>query len=364
VRVRAAAVAALAAFAIGVPSASAQPVSCGQVITQNTTLDADLYCDVPGQPTVRIGADGITLDLGGHTLGANHTAIVNDGHDRVTIRNGTVLADDGAVVLNGADHNRLHDLTLRGLYQGFVLTDSDHNTISSNTLPGIGILVLGGSDDNTIAGNTITSGEGFIWLTDANRNRIVRNVVDGTDGPAIQLTTSHRNRIAGNHVAVNFWRGMYLDRSDRNELVENLNSTGGPYGPPGGGFELHDSNRNLLARNVFDRTRLGALVASGADNVLTGNEATQAQGGPFPVLDGDGFRVDAPATGTQLTRNVAIGFSDDGIDVDAAGTLLRRNTANDNGDLGIEAVPGIIDLGGNRASGNGNPLQCLNVVCR
>jgi len=47
-----------------------------------------------------------------------------------------------------------------------------------------------------------------------------------------------------------------------------------------------------------------------------------------------------------------------------ARTRLRGNAATDNGDLGIEAVPGTIDLGGNTASGNGNPLQCLNVVCR
>jgi hypothetical protein len=50
----------------------------------------------------------------------------------------------------------------------------------------------------------------------------------------------------------------------------------------------------------------------------------------------------------------------------AALTGLRAadpNTANRNHDLGIEAVPGVIDGGGNKASGNGNPAQCLNVVC-
>jgi hypothetical protein len=26
-------------------------------------------------------------------------------------------------------------------------------------------------------------------------------------------------------------------------------------------------------------------------------------------------------------------------------------------------VPGVRDAGGNSASGNGNPLQCLNVAC-
>ena len=30
----------------------------------------------------------------------------------------------------------------------------------------------------------------------------------------------------------------------------------------------------------------------------------------------------------------------------------------------LEAVPGITTVGGNKAHGNGNPLQCLNVACR
>jgi hypothetical protein len=43
---------------------------------------------------------------------------------------------------------------------------------------------------------------------------------------------------------------------------------------------------------------------------------------------------------------------------------VRANSANNNGDLGIESIEGTIDGGGNRAGGNGNPLQCVNVVCR
>ena len=34
-----------------------------------------------------------------------------------------------------------------------------------------------------------------------------------------------------------------------------------------------------------------------------------------------------------------------------------------NGDLGIEAVFGVTDGGGNKAFGNGNPLQCTNITC-
>jgi parallel beta-helix repeat protein len=69
--------------------------------------------------------------------------------------------------------------------------------------------------------------------------------------------------------------------------------------------------------------------------------------------------------GSELVGNVATNNGDDGIEISAeTGVVLTRNTANDNGDFGIEAVPGVSDGGGNKASGNGNPLQCLNVFCR
>jgi hypothetical protein len=43
---------------------------------------------------------------------------------------------------------------------------------------------------------------------------------------------------------------------------------------------------------------------------------------------------------------------------------LTRNEARRNGGLGIFAVRGVIDGGGNRASGNGDRRQCVNVACR
>ena len=49
-------------------------------------------------------------------------------------------------------------------------------------------------------------------------------------------------------------------------------------------------------------------------------------------------------------------------------TVIRANTRDSTwtgafADSGIEAVPGVTDGGGNRASGNGQPAQCLGVVC-
>jgi parallel beta-helix repeat protein len=130
------------------------------------------------------------------------------------------------------------------------------------------------------------------------------------------------------------------------------------------GVSIEDSSRNRFVGNSVFAVVDGFDLHSGADNVFRGNDVSgvPVDRKPYIPYVPDGFAIAAGATGTVLRDNTVRGF-DDGIDVDAPGTRLKGNTADDNGDLGIEAVPGIIDLGGNSASGNGNPLQCLNVAC-
>jgi hypothetical protein len=75
-------------------TAQAQP-SCGDTITQDTTLTADLACDGTGYLGAALkisGAADITLDLGGHTLTGNGSFVgIAMGYSQnMTIRHGTV----------------------------------------------------------------------------------------------------------------------------------------------------------------------------------------------------------------------------------------------------------------------------------
>jgi parallel beta-helix repeat protein len=80
--------------------------------------------------------------------------------------------------------------------------------------------------------------------------------------------------------------------------------------------------------------------------------------------DVDGIFVAAGSHNTRIVDNRAeFNGGDDGIDVNSSATTITSNTANKNGDLGIEAVPGVTDGGGNVASDNGDPRQCVNVDC-
>ena len=62
-----AAVLTIAAALLLVPPASATHVGCGDVVTQDTTLDSDLLCEGDG---LIVAASDVTLDLGGHVIRA------------------------------------------------------------------------------------------------------------------------------------------------------------------------------------------------------------------------------------------------------------------------------------------------------
>jgi hypothetical protein len=82
--------------------ASAGSDLCGQTITESVTLAAD---QTSAEDGLVVGADGITIDLGGHTIagdmGTGDVGIDLNGHSDVTIRNGTVRNFEDGIAYNG-----------------------------------------------------------------------------------------------------------------------------------------------------------------------------------------------------------------------------------------------------------------------
>lgn len=134
---------ALGSLALAAAPAAAQPLGCGAVLTQDTTLTTDLL-DCPENGLV-IGAPGITVDLGGHTVAApdtltgdpNGVGIDNSaGYDGVTIRNGTVnYFRRGGVHLVRVDDSQVLDLEmfLPGEF-GILLETGSRNRFAGNTV--------------------------------------------------------------------------------------------------------------------------------------------------------------------------------------------------------------------------------------
>jgi Periplasmic copper-binding protein (NosD) len=368
------ALAVVGAMLLGGGRASASHVSCGDIITADTTLDSDLV-DCPNNGIV-IGADGVTLDLNGHLIDGDGTpfagcpqnvicdgGVVNDGHDGVTVRDGSVREFGVGVFVGKARHNRLLSLSSsrneigvviveaarslvrnssanRSVEQGLVLFHSDHNRILHSSFRhnrNLGVIMRMGSTANLIEGN-LFSGKSHapqIVMEDSNANRVSRNRCVRISGCIVVDASGNRNVIARNRVARARANGIAIEDGDGNVVAHNV-----VVQPRGAGIRLG-----------LAHPRIG-----GADNVVRRN---LVRGG-----GSDAYVVSKADNSSLLSRNVAVGAGDDGFDVRSRTAKLAGNRAVRNRDLGIEAVRGVIDGGGNIARGNGDPRQCVNVACR
>lgn len=312
-RLAAALVIALGVLVQTAETASGQAVQCGQVITEDTTLDSDLSCPL-GSNGLVVGADGVTIDLNGHEVagavfpgGAGGVGIDNSaGYDGVTVRDGSV----------------------RGFGRGVVLTDASDNRVAGLRVDGVGTtaLTIEGGAANTVVASDLTG-------------RFSALVATGSDGM----------RIAGNTANGFFASDAMSIQSSLSVIAHNTTGTTGT-----GSVSIRGSSNRIVDNQLFGQLFASLALLSGSGNLAARNTASLAV---------DGIFVSAETTGTVLRRNVASRNGDDGIDVESPDTRLIANEANENGDLGIEAVAGVFGAA-NHASGNLNPLQCLNVVCR
>jgi parallel beta-helix repeat protein len=390
---------ALAAFVVpGSGQALASNVSCGATITTNTKLDSDLT-NCPSNGIV-IGADNITLDLNGHTVGGDGVpagscldericdlGISNlAGHADVMIKGGAVRGFDVGISVGGSE-NRIQRLSLANNSTfGVIVGDSTGSRIDHNSVDdGVSSIVMFGSTDGCIDHNSLAGSEGYAMpIFGSSHNRIEQNVLEGDQHGILLEESSNDNEIRGNRIS--HGGSIEIAHSSDNRVEENALTN------PGDGMLLAEAHHTVVSGNLVTDAGLGfpdnggfGITLDGAvDSLVQRNVVTGGKGPAIFVTSlesqgtsdrnvishnvanskfSDGILVNADATATLLERNTANGNGHDGIEVSAAGTTLTRNTANFNHELGIEAVPGVTDGGGNRARGNGNPLQCTNVTC-
>ena len=229
------AAAALAAGALAAPAAHASgaPLHCGATIKHSTKLTQDLTnCRGVG---LRIGADGITLDLNGHTIAAaakrNPTAhgILDVGHDRVTIKGGTVKGFGAyGVRLAQVQRNHVTDMTMTANFTGIGLVESSHNLVERSAMTG-----------SRFTGVNLTGG---------TANTVTLDRIAGSIGPGVLLQTSVR------------------DHGSANRILENAIDGNGIQVNPG-------QHAALIARNTI-RSAGDGIVVYEPSTILRGNAAT------------------------------------------------------------------------------------------
>lgn len=307
-------------------SASTAALACGDTITVDTELDADLV-DCPSNGLV-IGADDITLDLDGHTIDGDDAlvetcpedeicdvGVLNDGHHGVRVRDGDIEQFGVGALALRARRNGLNDLTTtENVFSGIILALTSHSRVG--------------------------------W------SRAFGNAGPGS-GVGITMFRSHHNRISHNRVFHNAELGIHLDTSNRNHVAHNVVRRN-----PEDGIVLQ-GNRNVVAGNHVRHNAITiTLFARGAEaigNIVRRNVVRRAPRG--------GIGIDMNVEGTLVRRNHVFHAGSHGILVGNPTTEVTRNEARDNHRLGIKAVEGTLDGGGNRASGNGDPRQCVNISC-
>lgn len=279
-----------------VPQASAAPANgCGMVITQSMTLTADIGpC---GRGGIVIAADGIRVDLGGHTISGKATAgdgagVLFDGVSGSWVLNGTVTGFDAGVAIVGGDTNTVWNITAR---------DNIGSLKGSRPAYGDGVVIRSSS---------------LNWVT---RSTIVNNgpyggiSVFADAGMVSDSNVMERNRIVDNDVA----------RATRNEdsgiRVE---------GPSATGTIIMD---NTIIANGLDGITL--IESQGPDpsftawitrNTVTGN-GFHGMGN----RKGDGI-VLLGGTGVLVTENEVSGNAAHGIRVAAVSSRILGNTSTGN----------------------------------
>jgi parallel beta-helix repeat protein len=377
--------AAAAVIAFGGGQALASNVGCGDTIKKDTKLDRNLLgCPNNG---VVIGADGVTLNLNGHLIDGDgtefggcdpnaevcDTGIVDDGHDRVTVKNGRVRQFAVGVLFGTSSRgvvrrNRVLGITSSGnRFFGFVIASTIRSLVRNSSATGSlapdgdGLGLFAARHVRILHNSFRHNAEIGIHMDQSSHNLISGNLFTETsEFAALLITGSNRNEVRGNH-SVRDRDGIIVGPGSGNVIAGNRISDPGGGRGHGDGIAVEAGHGNLVANNVVVGARVGVRLGvqpppiGGARNVVRRN-LVKGSGE-------DGFLVNRKDHLSLLSHNTAVGAGDDGFDVRSRSARLTGNLALRNGDLGISAVRGALDRGGNVARNNGDPRQCTNIAC-
>jgi len=332
------------------------PVNCGDTLTTNATLTADLNCPGGG---VTIGATGVTFDLGGHRLSGS----VSMGQPNTTVRNGTLgglnfprggstpagpFTIDNVVLASAPFVRFVQGLTFRGSQLPGLTCECDDVTISGGTLSGSYSF---GLDNNNVSITNATMNGASLLFSEVNNITVADNTgTFSVDVSNCAGVTIQRNGFRGGNTAIGIGAGLTT-------RVKILNNTFSGYA-----IGVH------ARLNFLDEMR-GAVISG---NTFSGNGATGilidiANARPTtPVsISGNTFSGNGRSSGGLTDR--AGRSVNDGLHLNlpaGESITISGNTARNNNDYGIESVNPVSDGGTvNHASGNGNPAQCTGLTC-
>ncbi len=376
--------------------AQAGIVRCGEVITQDTTLDSDVG-PCPGLGII-IGASNVVLDLNGHTLIG--IPVIRQSPDKpglllrqvsgVTVRNGTIQGFDAGIAIMGGGQNTVRKVTLKDnvnyrivtgrdsqqadvvsedgpfcdLGDGIAVFNSNSNVLEHNEIVGngpfSGVSLIGGSDDNVVAKNKFRDND-ILNETPQGWGTICGSDIDGPVAnpappgpPAFECCAT-----TGRHVQD---IGVRVEGpgADRNLIESNQIKTSGLMG-----VMVHGNNTMMgQPPNSYTVIRKNHI----SETARIGHKLDRQGHGIY--LHHPGPRIVHAPPNTLIELNVSSNNYGGGIFLDSKGTLhstvVRNNVVNQNGLDGLyvngpgspAGLPNVIV--NNRGHGNGDRADEVN----
>lgn len=361
--------AALVAPLASVPAAWASGgATCGTVLMEDLVLDADLVC--PGTGLV-VGADNVSIDLAGfHLIGSGAGAgVYADNRRGLTIRNGTIEGFYQGVSLYRQTGSELVELAFSDNFVGFYASRGSANALRNSVVTRSIMGVLGDESERgmLVADTRFTENStGLVLSWNSGGSHIVRNHFSNNGG-AISTTENGGHLIEDNLIAENRV-GVSLFSSGGNRVFRNRIADNERFGVAISGSL---SNGNQVEDNIVQRNDVGIRVAIGGlrGTEISGNQIRDNRSAGMQMDITSGFADGSAIVGNTFSENgfgSPLGSAGDGLDVyvgaEKGVVTVAGNRAFRNAGLGIRAA-GVVDGGANRAKRNGNPLQCIGVVC-
>lgn len=322
--------------ALGTP-AWASTLACGDTITTDVTLTADLTCSGTALRVQVSGTGTVHVDLAGHRITGDGTGT---GIEVVPV------ASPGSLVVSG------------GTVRGFAIA-----------LIGPGRPVFSALDATVNRVDLRSNGQ---WLPAGSVHRTVtvtrsRIVDSGTGGAGPDATlivrgsTFLRSTVGSGPESFNYlYDSVFTDGGFQHGIAANVVATGNTFRRCDIGINVPDvwpPSPTTIDGNVFDACRIGLSLTAYAGTV-------SVRGNTFTHNSGDGFTFRATGvTSLTVEGNRFVGNGGSGMSgVGNPGVTVTRNVAVRNGGHGID-VTGITDGGGNVASANRTQPQCVGVTC-
>ena len=350
---------------------AAQP-SCGQTLTANTTLTANLDCSgFPGDNALNIGANGITVNLNGKTiLGPagydNLSGIDTQGYNRTTVTNGTIRDYTYGVYSYASNRTTASYLTIDGndtassygIYQSYGVNSVYNHLTVVDTYDAV---YMEYNATTKVMNSNLTASNNALYNYDTTANVVSNNTLHGNYG--VYEYESNRNSYTGN-TANNGSYGFYLQCDGYGNVFVNGNTAN------------NNSNAGFYVYECYyvDHPVDGYIGSRIVNNIANGNDYGFEDYYSYNELwrmntandnDSDGFYFDYPSN-HRIVSNTALRNDSDGFEIQDNYSYynvekISSNTARRNGSYGFYAGYGA--PGSDNIARLNSTANCYNVDC-